>query len=112
MWTQETQERFRRLRQSESNGELDESERAELAVLRDELLAAEAEYLMPAAERLREESTIIEAQNRELEAVLRRKTALAQRLERFLVETQAEREAIEGELAAVLVSRGNAKTAG
>jgi hypothetical protein len=40
-----------------------------------------------------------------LEALLRRKSALAQRLERVLIEAQAEREAIEGELAAVLVSR-------
>jgi hypothetical protein len=39
-----------------------------------------------------------------LEALLRRKTALAQHLERVLVEAQAEREAIEGELAAVSVS--------
>jgi hypothetical protein len=112
MWTEETRERFQQLRQSESSGELSESEAVELAVFRDELLAAEAEYLLPAAERLGEESAIIERQNQELEALLRRKTALAQRLERVLVEAQAEREAIEGELAAVLVSRGNAKTAG
>jgi hypothetical protein len=78
----ETRERFRRLQQSESSGELSESEAAEFPVLRDEQLAAEAEYLLPAAERLGEESAIIERQNQELEALLRHKSMLAQRLER------------------------------
>jgi hypothetical protein len=102
MWEQQQRERFQQLRQRESV--LTEAERAELAALVQELETAEAAYLAPATERLRHDRETIDAQNRSLEILTRRKEALAQRLRDFLTETQAEQRAIESELAAVLAS--------
>jgi hypothetical protein len=67
-----------------------------------EIEAAEAIYLTPATESIRREREAIEAQNRTLEVLGRRKVALALRLSNFLAEAQAERQAIESELTAVL----------
>jgi len=107
MWDDQKRERFQHLRERESAGVLGDAERTELTLLIDELEAAEARYLRPATQRLRDEREIVETQNRALEVLVRRKERLAQRLEDFLAEAQAERRAIEGELAAVLVgSRG------
>lgn len=112
MWDDQKRQRFQHLRERESAGVLGEGERAELTRLIGELQAAEARYLKPATKRLRDEREIVETQNRALEALVRRKERLAQRLEDFLAEAQAERRAIEGELAAMLVASRDAKTDG
>lgn len=100
MWKQQKRERFQQLRQRE--GMLTEQEQTELALLVQELEAAEAAYLAPATERIGQERACIETQNRNLEALTRRKEALTQRLREFLADAQAERRAIDRELAAVL----------
>jgi len=79
-----------------------EAEQAELAQLVQELEAAEANYLRPATERLRQQRETLQTQNRALETLALRKEALVLRLRDFLAEAQAERRAIESELAAVL----------
>ena len=100
--------RFQELRQRQREGVLTEAEQAELKLLVQELEAAEATYLTPATERLRQQRGTLETQNRALEALALRKEALVLRLRDFLAEAQAERRAIEGELAAVLAgSRGS-----
>jgi hypothetical protein len=100
--------RFEQMRQQQREHQLTDAERAELALLTRELEAAEATYLTPAAERLRQERETLETQNRTLEALANRKEALVRRLREFLSETQSERRRIEGELAAVLAgSRGS-----
>ena len=93
---------FEQLRQRQQENRLTEAEQAELASMVKELEAAEAAYLTPATKRLRTERETVEAQNRTLEALAFRRAALAQRLRQFLAEAQAERRAIDGELAAVL----------
>jgi hypothetical protein len=112
MWNEQKRQRFQYLRDRQSAGVLEDTERAELTLLMDELQAAEARYLRPATQRLQDEREIVEAQNRALEVLLRRKERLAQRLEDFLAEAQAERRAIEGELAAVLVGSRDGNSGG
>ncbi|HEV3261310.1 MAG TPA: hypothetical protein VG013_30945 [Gemmataceae bacterium] len=100
--------RFQQLRQRQRENVLTEAEQAELALLVQELETAEATYLTPATERLRQERETLEAQNRTLEVLALRKEALVLRLRDFLAEAQTERRAIECELAAVLAgSRGS-----
>ncbi len=100
MWDEQKRERFQQLRQR--NGALTDAEQAELAQLVQELEAEEAAYLTPATQRLRQEREALEVQNQALEALALRKEALVRRLREFLGEAQAERRAIESELAAVL----------
>jgi hypothetical protein len=100
MWNDEKRRRFQTLRQREH--ELTAHEQAELLALVQELEAVEAVYLTPATERLRKQRDAIEDQNRALQALVSRKEALLQRLRVVLNETQAERQAIERELATVL----------
>jgi hypothetical protein len=102
MWDKIKSSRFRQLRQRLRDGELLDAEQEELALLTQELEATEASYLAPATERLRQVTESIEGQNRALEVLGRRKEALALRLRNFLVEAQAERQAIESEFTAVL----------
>ncbi len=104
MWDEQKRSRFEQLRQHRETSVRPEAEQAELALLTQELEAAEAGYLTPATERLRQEREALESQNRALETLARRKQALVQRLHDFLAETQAERRAIDGELAAVLAA--------
>lgn len=87
-------------------GTLTPAERAELASLTEELTAAEAVYLVPGEQRLRREREAIEAQNAALEALADRKSALVARLREVLAQSRTERQAIEGELAAVLAGAG------
>lgn len=110
MGEEQKRRRFQELRQRQQEGELSEAERAELALLVQELEAVEAAYLTPATQRLRQEREAVEEQNRSLEALVRRKEALAQRLRDFLSETQAERRAIERELTAVLAEGQSSDT--
>jgi hypothetical protein len=107
MWDQQKRSHFHHLRQRHRDGGLSAAEQTELAHLVQELEAAEAGYLTPATKRLRQERETLEAQNRALEALARRKAALGVRLRKFLAEALTEREAIEREFAAVLAgSRG------
>lgn len=110
MWEEQRRSRFQQLRQRQGNGALTEAEQAELALLTQELEAGEAGYLAPTTERLRQERETLEAQNRTLEALALRKEALVRRLRDFLAESQAERRAIDGELAAVLAGSRGLKT--
>ena len=108
MWDERKRQRFEALRQREDAGVLADSERSELESLVQELQSAEAAYLVPATERLREERRELDGQNRTLEALARRREVLAQHLREVLAEAQAEQHAIQGELAALLVdSRGS-----
>lgn len=81
---------------------LTRDEQAELASLGQELERAETAYLAPATRRLREEREATETQNSNLQTLVRRKESLVQRLRDFLDDARAERDAIAGELAAVL----------
>jgi hypothetical protein len=110
MWDQEKRSRFQELRQrQEEDDALTEADRSELAQMIQELEAAEASYLEPAAERLRRERENVAAQNRRLESLATRKEALTARLQSFLAEAQAERRAIVRELAEVM-GAGRAST--
>src|SRR5207253_7093018 len=88
----------------------DLAEQTELALLIQELEAAEAGYLTPATERLRRERGVLEGQNRTLEGLALRKESLVRRLRDFLAEAGDERRAIESELAAVLAGTENSET--
>jgi hypothetical protein len=103
MWDEQTRRRFELLRQRESAGAIADTERSELESLVEELQSAEATYLTPATERLREERQELDTQNRALEALARRRATLARHLHDVLAEAQVERRAIQGELAALLV---------
>jgi cell division protein FtsB len=102
MWDQAKRNRFQDLRRRELEGALPPAEREELVGLVAELEAEEAAYLSPATERLRREREQLDAQNRALSELIRRKEALATRLQRVLLETQAERQAIEQEARRIL----------
>jgi len=112
MWPEKKREHFQQLRQRQLEGTLTEVERAELALLIQELEAEEATYLAPATERLRQERETLDAQNRALESLTRRKQAFVVRLRNFLSEAQAERQAIECEVAAVLSRSRDSETDG
>jgi hypothetical protein len=110
MWQEQMRARFQQLRQRQLENTLTEAEEAELTILLEELEAAEAADLAPAVEQLRQEREAIEAQNRSLENLVHRKEALASRLRTVLVEAQAERRAIESELATVLAGSQGSTT--
>jgi hypothetical protein len=103
MWEEQIRRRFELLHQRESAGVIADTERRELESLVEELQSAEATYLTPATERLREERQELDAQNRALEVLARRRETLARHLRDVLAEAQAERRAIQGELTALLV---------
>ena len=104
MSEEQKRSRFQELRGRQQQSTLTEAEQAELAILVQELEAAEASYLTPATQRLRQEREALETQNRTLEALALRREALVRRLRDFLAEAQAERRAIDRELAAVLAA--------
>ena len=62
MWDEQKRQRFQQLRERENA--LTEAERGELGGLVKELEAAEAAYLAPATERLRQEGQTLEKRNR------------------------------------------------
>ena len=103
MWDEQKRQRFALLCQRESAGVIADTERSELESLVEELQSTEATYLAPATERLREERQELDTQNRALEGLARRRETLARHLRDVLAEAQAERRAIQGELAALLV---------
>lgn len=100
MWNDQKRMRFEELR--EPGRQLDATEKAELAGLVKDLEDAEAVYLKPCNERMRQENEGSEMNNDQLDKLVQRKEALAQRLTKVLAESQAERRAIESELATVL----------
>jgi len=104
MWDDHKRSRLQQLRQRQGENGLCEAERTELASLVQELEAAESTHLSPATQRLRHERETIETQNRALEGLAIRKKAFVQRLRDFVAEAQAERQAIDRELAAVLAA--------
>lgn len=112
VWEEQKRQRFEQLRQRELESALTDDERAELACFVQELQSAEATYLAPATQRLRQERETVDSQNRTLEILTRRKDALVRRLHDFLAEAKAERQAIEGELAAVLAGSRDSETDG
>lgn len=101
MWDEQKRSRFEQLRSRKSES-LNASENAELAVLTHALEAAEASYLEPATQKLRQERETIDAQNKSLHELARRKESLVRGLRAFLAEAEAERRAIDCDLAAVL----------
>ncbi len=112
MWEEKKRTRFQELRQRQHENLLTGAEQAELALLLQELEAAEAAALAPATERLQQQREAIESQNRSLEALAHRKEALVRRLRDFLSEAQAERRAIARELAVVLAGDRDTPTGG
>jgi hypothetical protein len=110
MWDEQKNSRFQELRQPQRV--LTAAEQAELALLIHECEAAEAIYLAPATERLRQERSSVETQNRALEQLAQREEALVRRLRDVLAEAQAERRPIAGELAAVLAGSRSSATDG
>jgi vacuolar-type H+-ATPase subunit D/Vma8 len=105
MSEEQKRSRFQQLLQRQQDSLLTEAEQAELASLIEEIEAVEASYLSPVTDQLRQQRKTLEAQNRTLEVLALRKEALVLRLRSFLGEAQAERRAIECELAEALESR-------
>lgn len=108
MWDSEKRERFQALRMRAH--ELDPTEQAELATLTRELEAFESAYLNNATQRLRLAREQIEQQNRSLESLAARRSALVRRLESVLSDARAERTAIDSELALVLTNSNGHRT--
>lgn len=102
MMNEQQRSRLDQLRQREQEDLLTETERAELDLLVAKVEAAEAAYLVPATDRMGREREAVESRNRALEGLICRKQELVGRLRSFLTEAQAERRAIDQELAAVL----------
>ena len=94
MANRKSQSRFQWLRRREEEGKLIRSQRAELDQLIDEMDRAEAILLHPSAEREEAECQRLEAQNAELEAVVRYQESLHSKLEGFLVKSVAGRRVI------------------
>ena len=102
MWDDQKRKRFNALREPDRH--LSPAEQSELAALVKELEDMEAAYLKPATERLRQERLATEKQNARLTEIVKRKKAFVERLDRFLIEADAERRAIDDELALVLAN--------
>lgn len=99
MWDSQKRQRFQQLRE---RSDLTDSEKTELSALTQELESAEVTYLNGASRRIRNEREQIETQNRSLEKLAARRRALVEKLESALSAAQAERSAIDSELAVVL----------
>lgn len=102
MWSEQKRLRFQELRKGQETGALTCDEETELSMLTCELDAAEECYLAAAVQRLRLEREAVDSQTHTLAELAARKESLVRRLRDFLAEAKAERQAIEGELAAVL----------
>src|ERR1044072_5275051 len=102
MWDEQKRKRFEDLRTPGRN--LNAVEQMELASFVTELEEAEASYLTGANERLRRDNDRAEKRHQQLDRLVQRKEALAQRLAQVMADAQAERQAIESELATVLAT--------
>jgi hypothetical protein len=84
MWDDQKRKRFNELR--EPGRQLNAAEQAEVAALVKEIEDAEAAYLKPATERLRQENARLAKRNLELAELVKRKETLVERLENILAE--------------------------
>jgi hypothetical protein len=89
--------RFEELRQREEAGTLTGAEQAELAAMFEQIESADAAALRPATERLPAERAQLQEQTAALQRLVRRKEALARRLEQTIAQAKAERRAIQEE---------------
>ena len=89
MWDDDKQARFNALRPAERRGTLTDAERTELAALTQELDALEAAYLTPATERIQQEREALEAQNPQVEALLRERQAYLAQVRALVAELEA-----------------------
>ena len=112
MLDEQQRERFERLSERKQNGTLTPAEQVELQRMIQEVEDAEAAYLSPAIERTRSERLRVEEQNRALKQLVRRQERFARRLERFLADSQAERQALQAELARIFGSPASGAGAG
>jgi hypothetical protein len=108
MGSKQQQSRFQWLRQREEAGELTQSEQTELMQLLEEMDRAEAAPLQASAAWEEADCQRLEAQNAELETLVRRQEALVRKLERFFAAAEAERHAIEVEKSRILSTSGAA----
>lgn len=104
---QETESRLQELIRLRQERGLTDAENAELVRLVQE---AETRYLTGATAQLQHRREALDAQNRALDALAKRKESLATRLRDFLTATQAERRQIDREVAAVLAERNVLQT--
>src|ERR1043166_9474917 len=98
MWDAKKRARYEVLRHREDEGTLTTAEQVELAQMLSEIEHAEAAYLAPASERLREERARLAAKNAKLQDLIRRKEALLGRTKDILAELRAERKGLAEEL--------------
>lgn len=102
MLNEQKRSRLEALRQRASEQALTAREQTELAVLIQEIEAAEAAYLRPATAKLRHERERLEAQNHALLALAQRKQDLVEKLRATLVEAATERRKIDAELSHII----------
>jgi ElaB/YqjD/DUF883 family membrane-anchored ribosome-binding protein len=109
MWDDTKRQRFHQLRDLEWQGALTAEEKAELSAMMQELCDMEAAYLQPATERLQQETAQLRSEleqalerNRRWDALIHRKQALIARVNEFVAETEAAREALQKEYQAIL----------
>ena len=101
MWDEAKQRRFNELRAAERQGTLTESERAELGLLTQDLDALEAASLALATARVQQERTTLEAENRQLEALLHEQRAYLATVRRLVAELQAREQQWRARYAAI-----------
>ena len=101
MWTTARQTRLNALRATERQGTLTEAERAALAALTQQLDACEAVYLTPATARVRQEREALEAQNRQLEALLHEQQIYLADVRNLVAELQAREQQWRARYAAI-----------
>jgi hypothetical protein len=89
MWNDEAQRRFDELRRAEAESGLNEGERAELAALRAELDAEEANALAPALARIARETAELRAEKARVDAWAHDLEQIAEQQERLLAEARA-----------------------
>jgi hypothetical protein len=102
MWDNSKSERFQQLRSKQRHGSLEEAEQSELTQMIVELETEEERLLQPAIERINSDNLRIEAQNQALKDLVQREERLVARLENFLADIQAEKQAISRELTHIL----------
>jgi hypothetical protein len=73
MWDKSRSSRFQQLRQRQGENVPTEAEQAELAQLVEEIETAEANYLRPATEQMRQQRETLQTQNSSLETLALRK---------------------------------------
>lgn len=102
MWNDTQKQRFQELRTRERQKNLNETEKAELARMIEELEAEEAATLRPANQRLEQQNLQLAAQNAALKNLVEREKRLQRYLQKALQKADSEREAIAAELEHIL----------